>query len=149
MTDYKAIAASLRACADPQKRHAADVIDELLALAGQWRDTHSAELAEARIALRRCIEEIQPQHIPGDVYTQAQAALAGGVTVSERAIGARKPDNCLIEAALGLREASGALLYGLAKALDISHHALRSERDAVLGALHELDRAFLPKKVAA
>lgn len=29
MTDYRAVAASLRACTDPQKRHAADVIDAL------------------------------------------------------------------------------------------------------------------------
>jgi hypothetical protein len=48
MTDYKAVAASLRACTDPQKRHAADVIDELLTLAAGWRDQHASEIAEVR-----------------------------------------------------------------------------------------------------
>lgn len=39
-------------------------------------DQLERELAEAREALVRCLREIQPHHIPGDVYTQAQAALA-------------------------------------------------------------------------
>lgn len=38
MTDYKAVAASLRACADPQKRHAADVIDACCAYAERLTD---------------------------------------------------------------------------------------------------------------
>lgn len=48
MTNYQAVAASLRACTDPQKIFAAEVIEELLTLAAGWRDQHARELAETR-----------------------------------------------------------------------------------------------------
>lgn len=61
MTDYKAVAASLRACTDPQKHYAADVIDELVQLAGAWRDQHARELSQERAenaALREDAREL-------------------------------------------------------------------------------------------
>lgn len=53
LTDYKAVAASLRACTDPQKRHAADVIEELLGLDEQSGITRTAvrQLGEIAHAL--------------------------------------------------------------------------------------------------
>lgn len=50
MTDYKAIAASLRACTDPQKRYAADVIDALAGTEEQSGITREAVRKLGQIA---------------------------------------------------------------------------------------------------
>lgn len=99
--DYIAAAASLRACTDPQKRHAADVIDELFSYAVLLRE---ALTVLARDAAAACdTTELEP------ALFQARAALAknpnpaGSFTTEASTAG----DNVRVQ-----REASGPVGLG-------------------------------------
>lgn len=60
MTDYKAVAASLRACTDPQKRYAADVIDNLRErlLGDQRVQAQRDQFAQEAETLREALKEL-------------------------------------------------------------------------------------------
>jgi truncated hemoglobin YjbI len=104
MSDYKAIAASLRACNDPQKRYAADVIDGLA-------DALSVAVREARSGKAR--ESILQERIEADaVYVRERDAYAENLAQALRAV--RKtaiydhtPEAALIDAALQRNEIGG------------------------------------------
>jgi len=111
MTDYKAVAASLRACADPQKRHAADVIDGLLTLAAGWRDQHASELQELREMEKERTEELQSACADLDksaAYAERLTKTAHTVLLELQAIELH-PDN-----RLRLNQAAAALMAALA-----------------------------------